>query len=268
MLQYPHINPIAFHIGPLAVHWYGLMYLAGFLIGWLLLIWRVKRFNYGLTKDDVGDLVFYIAIGVIFGGRIGYMLLYNFSMFMHHPTTLFQIYDGGMSFHGGLCGVALALWIYAKRHHMHLLTLTDLLTPIAPVGLALGRIGNFINGELFGRVTTVPWGMIFPNGGPYPRHPSMLYECFLEGIVLFIWLWIYALKPRARGMVTGLFLIGYGIMRFGVEFVRQPDPQLGFVAFGWLTRGQELCIPMLIVGIILIVMAKRHPHKVERMTRS
>lgn len=267
MLQYPHINPIAFHIGPLPVHWYGLMYLFGFIIGWWLLIWRVKRFNYGMNTEMVSDLVFYVALGVILGGRIGYMLFYDLPVLIHHPVTVFKVYQGGMSFHGGLLGVAIALWIYHKRHHIMYLTLTDLLCPIAPIGLALGRLGNFINGELFGRVTNVPWAMIFPNGGPYPRHPSMLYECFLEGVVLFIFLWIYSLKPRATGMASGLFLILYAIFRFVVEFFRQPDPQLGFVAFGWVTRGQELCIPMLIIGIILIVIAKRRGILIERQPK-
>jgi phosphatidylglycerol:prolipoprotein diacylglycerol transferase len=150
---------------------------------------------------------------------------------------------------------------------MHFLTLTDLLAPIVHVGLGLGRIGNFINGELFGRNSNVPWAMVVPNGGPYPRHPSMLYECLLEGVVLFLWLWIYALKPRARGLVSGWFLVGYGVFRFAVEFVRQPDPQLGFVAFGWLTRGQELCIPMIIIGIMLVVIAKRNPHIIKRQNQ-
>lgn len=266
MLQYPHINPIAFHIGPLPVHWYGLMYLFAFLIGWVLLIWRVKRFDYGMNADMVSDLVFYVALGVILGGRIGYMLFYDLSVFIHHPLSLFKVYQGGMSFHGGLIGVCIALWLFAKRKSIPVLVLTDLLAPIGPIGLGLGRLGNFINGELFGRVTTLPWGMVFPNGGPLPRHPSMLYECILEGLVLFICLWLYTLKPRARGMASGLFLIGYSIFRFAVEFVRQPDPQLGFVAFGWMTRGQELCIPMLIIGIILVVMAKRRGELIHRQS--
>jgi phosphatidylglycerol:prolipoprotein diacylglycerol transferase len=257
MIHYPDINPIAFHLGPLPVHWYGLMYLFGFMIGWALLIWRVKRFNYGMTTEMVSDLVFYVALGIILGGRLGYMFFYDFSNFIHHPLSVFKVYQGGMAFHGGLLGLCLALWLFAKKHHIPCLVLTDLLAPIGPVGLALGRIGNFINGELYGRVTNLPWGMIFPNGGPLPRHPSMLYECFLEGIVIFTCLWIYTLKPRAVGMASGLFLILYAIFRFAVEYVRQPDQQLGFVAFGWMTRGQELCIPMLIIGMILLVVAKR-----------
>jgi len=264
LLHYPHINPIAFHIGPLPVHWYGLMYLFGFMIGWVLLIWRVKRFNYGLDSEAVSDLVFYVALGVILGGRLGYMLFYDFPVMIHHPSSILKVYQGGMSFHGGLIGICLALWIFAKRKGIPCLVLTDLLAPIGPIGLALGRFGNFINGELYGRITDVPWAMVFPNGGPYPRHPSMLYELFLEGIVLFVFLWIYTLKPRAAGMASGLFLIGYSIFRFLVEFVRQPDPQLGFVAFGWMTRGQELCIPMLIIGIILIVVAKRRGELITR----
>jgi phosphatidylglycerol:prolipoprotein diacylglycerol transferase len=267
MLQYPHINPIAFHLGPLPVHWYGLMYLFGFLIGWALLIWRVKRFNYGgMNADMVSDLVFYVALGVILGGRIGYMLFYDFSMLIHHPLSLFKVYQGGMSFHGGLIGVCLALWIFSKRKKVPCLVLTDLLAPIGPIGLGLGRLGNFINGELFGRISHLPWAMVFPNGGPYPRHPSMLYECLLEGIVLFTILWVYTLKPRLVGMASGLFLLLYAIFRFAVEFVRQPDPQLGFVAFGWMTRGQELCIPMLIIGIILIVVAQRGDNMITRKT--
>ena len=267
MIHYPDIDPIAFHLGPLPVHWYGLMYLFGFMIGWALLIWRVKRFDYRMTAEMVSDLVFYVALGVILGGRLGYMFFYDFSNFVHHPLSVFKVYQGGMSFHGGLIGLCLALWLFAKKNHIPCLVLTDLLAPIGPVGLALGRIGNFINGELYGRVTHVPWGMIFPNGGPLPRHPSMLYEFFLEGIVIFICLWIYTLKPRAVGMASGLFLILYAIFRFAVECVRQPDQQLGFVAFGWMTRGQELCIPMLIIGIILLVVAKRHGTMISYQTQ-
>ncbi len=250
MFIYPHIDPIAFSLGPLKVHWYGLMYLFSFLAGWFLACYRAKKSKGVWNSDNVSDLLFYVALGVVIGGRIGYMVFYDFSDLWHHPTDLFMIWDGGMSFHGGLLGVLFAVWIFARRYQRHFFDITDFIAPIIPIGLGAGRIGNFINGELWGRVTTMPWGMIYPQAGPLPRHPSELYEFFFEGVVLFVILWWFSMKPRPRMAVSALFLLGYGCIRFGLEFFRQSDPQLGFVAFGWMTQGQVLSLPMVVFGVI------------------
>lgn len=252
MLHYPHINPIAFNLGPLAVHWYGIMYLLGFSCAWLLAIYRAKQPNSGWTKDQVADFIFYAALGVILGGRIGYVLFYNFSLFIQYPLSVFKIWQGGMSFHGGLIGVILASWFFAWRNKKSWCDVVDFAAPLVPIGLGAGRIGNFINGELWGRVTTVPWGIVFPQAGRTPRHPSQIYEFLLEGVLLFIILWWFSAKPRPRFAVGALFLLCYGSFRFFVEFFRQPDPQLGFVAFGWMTQGQLLSIPMIVVGAIAL----------------
>jgi phosphatidylglycerol---prolipoprotein diacylglyceryl transferase len=261
LLHYPHINPIAFSLGPLKVHWYGIMYLLGFAAAWVLCTYRSKRIDISLTTDQVGDLIFYAALGVILGGRIGYILFYDFMPFVHQPWTLFQVWDGGMSFHGGLIGVLLALWLYSRKLRKPFLFLTDFVAPVVPIGLGLGRIGNFINGELWGRVAHAPWAMVFPLAGKQPRHPSQIYEFLLEGVLLFIILWCYSRRERACGAISGLFLLGYGAFRFTLEFFRQPDPQLGFVAFGWMTRGQELSIPMFIAGALLLGWALKPKNK-------
>jgi len=257
MLKYPHIDPIAFHIGPLKVHWYGIMYLIGFAAAWLLARKRAVRPGSPVTQVQVSDLIFYSALGVVLGGRIGYMLFYDLPNFIHHPWIFFRVWDGGMSFHGGLLGVMLSLWLYSRSLKCSFWQLADFVAPLVPIGLGAGRLGNFINGELWGRVTTMPWGMVFPKAGPLPRHPSELYEFCLEGVSLFIILWFFSAKPKPRMAVSGLFLLVYGCFRFFVEFFRQPDPQLGFVAFGWMTRGQELSIPMIIIGSILLIIAYR-----------
>ena len=271
MLTYPNIDPIAFSIGPvnlgsyvlgpLSVHWYGLMYLIGFAVAYCVVALRVKTSQRGFTVENVSDILFYIALGVILGGRIGYMLFYDFSDVIHHPLRIFMIWKGGMSFHGGLIGVLIALTIYARKIGKHLLDLGDLVAPAIPIGLFTGRIGNFINGELWGRVTDVPWGIVFPGAGPIPRHPSQLYECLLEGALSFIILWLYSMKPRPRGAVSGLFLMLYGIFRIIVEFYREPDFQVGYLAFGWLTEGQLLSLPMVIIGLMLITYAYRGEKK-------
>lgn len=257
MLHYPQIDPVAFSIGPLKVHWYGLMYLLGFAIAYVLARYRAAKQVRPWQKEQVADLIFYLALGVIIGGRTGYMLFYNVDQLIAHPLSYFEVWDGGMSFHGGLLGVILALWLYGLKLKRPFWEMGDFVAPLVPIGLALGRIGNFINGELWGRVTDMPWGMVFPTGGPLPRHPSQLYECLLEGVVLFVVLWWFSAKPRPRGAVSALFLIFYGLFRFLIEFVRQPDPQLGFVAFGWMTRGQELSIPMVLFGLVLFWYAYR-----------
>jgi len=253
MLQYPHFNPIAFTIGPVKVHWYGIMYLVGFAIAWVLAICRAKRSEGVWSSAQVSDLIFYGALGVIIGGRTGYMLLYDLPNFLHNPLIFFRVWDGGMSFHGGCVGVVLALWLYGRKIHKSVWEMTDFAAPLVSIGLGAGRLGNFINGELWGRVTHVPWAMVFPNAGPLPRHPSQLYEFLLEGVLLFIILWWYSAKPRPRFAVSALFLLGYGSFRFFCEFFRQPDPQLGFIAWGWLTMGQLLSAPMMITGLISLI---------------
>ena len=249
MLTFPAINPVALSLGPLQIHWYGLMYLLGFLMAWLLARFRVKHYHLNWTSEQISDLIFYAAMGVILGGRLGYMVFYGTAQLLADPFSIFKLWEGGMSFHGGLLGVAGALWFFSYKTKKSFLEVIDFTTPLVPLGLAAGRAGNFINGELWGRVTDVPWGMLFPNTGRLPRHPSQLYELGLEGVLLFIVVWWYASKPRAPGQVTGVFFIGYGLCRFFVEFFRQPDPQLGYLAWGWLTMGQLLCIPMLIIGV-------------------
>jgi phosphatidylglycerol---prolipoprotein diacylglyceryl transferase len=253
MLIYPHIDPIAFDMGPLKIHWYGLMYLLSFLLGWLLVQYRVKKFHLPWTKDEIIDLIFYSALGVIFGGRLGYMVFYNFANFLHHPLLVFKIWEGGMSFHGGLLGVIIALWFWIRNKPYKTLGMaTDLIVPVVPLGLAAGRLGNFLQGELWGRVTDVSWGMVYPYVDQSPRHPSQIYEFLLEGLFLFIVIWLYAEKPRPRLSVSAFFLLSYGIIRCFCEFFRQPDPQWGYMAWGWLTMGQLLSLPMIIVGMVVL----------------
>ncbi|OGT06925.1 MAG: prolipoprotein diacylglyceryl transferase [Gammaproteobacteria bacterium GWF2_41_13] len=257
MIDYPTMNRVALQIGPIKIFWYGILYAVSFLIGWRLILYRAKKFNLPWTRDQVADLIFYIALGVVLGGRLGYMLFYDYAAFIHAPWLIIRIWEGGMSFHGGLLGVVIAVLLFGKKHRHTFFEIMDLIAPIVPLGLAAGRLGNFINAELMGRITTMPWGMIYPDGGPFPRHPSPLYELFFEGIVLFILLWTYASKPRPPMAVSGFFAIFYGIFRFSCEFFRQPDYQLGFIAFGWLTMGQLLSIPLIIAGLMMLKYAYR-----------
>jgi phosphatidylglycerol:prolipoprotein diacylglycerol transferase len=252
MLTYPAIDPVAFHIGPLAVRWYGLMYLFGFACAWWLGRRRAARAGAPVTKEQVLDLVSYGALGAILGGRLGYILFYDLPGYLAAPLSVFKLWQGGMSFHGGLIGVLFAMWLYARHTKKGFFEISDFITPLVPLGLGLGRIGNFINGELWGKVSDVPWAMVFPGGGPLARHPSQLYQALLEGLLLFIILWVYSSKPRPMMAVSALFLIFYGLFRFAVEFVRVPDEQLGYLALGWLTMGQILSLPMFLAGLALL----------------
>ncbi|OUS03020.1 prolipoprotein diacylglyceryl transferase [Gammaproteobacteria bacterium 42_54_T18] len=259
MLKYPEIDPVAVSLGPLAIRWYGLMYLLGFVSGYWLLAKRAERPGSGWTKEQVSDLIFYGAMGVILGGRVGYVLFYNFSAFLDNPIIIFQVWNGGMSFHGGLLGVMLAMWWFGRKTGKTMFDILDFGAPIVPIGLGAGRIGNFIGGELWGRVTDGPWGMVFPTGGPDPRHPSQLYQAALEGVALFTILWLFSRTSRPKYAVSGMFSLWYGIFRFTVEFVRQPDSHLGFIAFNWLTMGQLLSLPLIAIGLFLLFIAYRKP---------
>lgn len=249
---YHLIDPVLIRIGPIAVRWYGIMYLIGFLVGYGVIRSELRRRNGPIPFSQAGDLLFYLILGLLVGARIGYVIFYNLPSYMDAPWEVLAIWHGGMSFHGGLLGMIVAGAVFARRRQASFLELADIGALAAPIGLMLGRIGNFINGELFGRVTDVPWGVVFPMGGPLPRHPSQIYEAMLEGPVLFGVLWWLRKKTNRNGIILGLFLTGYGISRFAVEFLREPDPQLGFV-FMSLTMGQLLCICMMLAGISLLV---------------
>jgi len=252
------INPLALELGPLKIHWYGLMYLIGFGAAWWLGTLRARRTGSGWTEQQVSDLVFWGAVGVILGGRAGYVLFYNFDYFLQDPLWLFAVWQGGMSFHGGLLGVLVVLAVFAHRNRKSFFEIGDFVAPLVPIGLGAGRLGNFIGGEVWGRATDVPWAVIFPRSGDnLPRHPSQLYEMLLEGLALFALLWWYSAKPRPRMAVSGLFLLGYGGFRSLVELVREPDGHLGFIAFDWLTMGQLLSLPMILLGALLMLLAYR-----------
>jgi phosphatidylglycerol:prolipoprotein diacylglycerol transferase len=272
MLTYPDIDPVAVAAGPLKVHWYGLMYLLGFVAGWLLGRWRAGRAAYPLwSKEMVDDVVFYIVIGIIAGGRLGYMLFYGFDQILANPLNIFKVWEGGMSFHGGLIGVLIAIGLFARRRGLHYFQVGDFIAPLVPPGILFGRIGNFINGELWGHATSLPWGMRLdcarfpghcaglPPGSEWslPLHPSQLYEAGLEGLLLFVLLWWFSSRPRPMMAVSGLFLLLYGLFRFSIEFVRMPDAQLGYLAFDWLTMGQLLSTPMILAGLTLLGLAYR-----------
>ena len=256
MLIHPQFDPIAIQLGPLAVRWYGLMYLVGFALVWIVGRYAITtRATAPWTVQQFEDALFYGILGVIVGGRFGYVLFYKFGDFVHEPWRIFFVWEGGMSFHGGFLGVIIALWLYARKHRQRWLTVTDFIAPLVPLGLAAGRLGNFINAELWGRAASVPWAMIFPTVDRVPRHPSQLYEFALEGILLFVLLWRISAAPRPRGAVSAWFLIGYGVLRFAVEFTREPDNYLGLLALG-LSMGQWLSLPMVIAGVAMLRWAR------------
>jgi phosphatidylglycerol:prolipoprotein diacylglycerol transferase len=273
MLVHPQFDPVALHLGPynvggfelgpFAIRWYGLMYLLAFV---LVVVLGRKRARQNLLTGwhprDIDDMLFYGVLGVILGGRLGYALFYKPIYYLVHPLEILQVWQGGMSFHGGFLGVLIALWFYARKRRRHWLDVTDFVAPLCPLGLAAGRLGNFINGELVGRVTDAPWGMVFPQVDNLPRHPSQLYELGLEGILLFVILWSYASRHRPMGAVSGLFLLGYGTLRFAAEYTREPDNFLGYLA-GGLTMGQWLSLPMIAAGLMMMIWAYRRAGKAE-----
>jgi len=273
------IDPIAFSIGPVAVHWYGIMYLIAFAAFWWLGERRRRAGRLPVGPTAFSDLAFYGMIGVILGGRVGYMLFYATSELLADPLSLFRIWEGGMSFHGGLLGVLVAMWYWSRRNGMHFFDVMDFVAPLVPIGLGTGRLGNFIGGELWGRHTDLPWGMIFPRAidtaghsieqlkamaaagqlAAEARHPSQLYQMLLEGVLLFCILYFVSMKPKPRYLVSGLFALFYGVFRFGVEFVREPDAQLGYLAWGWLTMGQVLSLPLILLGVVLLLASRSAP---------
>ena len=281
MIYLHQIDPIAFSLGPLQVHWYGIMYLLGFAAAWYLGRSRIRAGRLpGVDTNAYGDLMFYAMLGVVLGGRIGYVLFYAFGGFLDNPLMLFKVWEGGMSFHGGLLGVFGAVAWWARRHRLHVFDVVDFIAPLVPPGLGFGRLGNYIGGELWGKYTQAGWGVIFPRAENYlakmdaatlqseyargaldhfARHPSQLYQAALEGLVLFCALWFYSRKPRPRYAVAGLFALLYGLFRFAVEFVRVPDSQLGYLAFGWLTMGQALSLPLILLGLFWLWRSRSAP---------
>jgi phosphatidylglycerol:prolipoprotein diacylglycerol transferase len=264
MLVHPQFDPVAIQIGPVAVRWYGLMYLVGFVGG--LLLGRVRAKRVGWSYRDLDDLLFYCVLGTILGGRLGYVLFYKLGEYLYDPVRIFYLWEGGMSFHGGFLGVIAALAWFAYRKGRHWFEVTDFIAPLVPIGLGAGRLGNFINAELWGRPTNAPWAVIFPSVDHQPRHPSQLYEFGLEGIALFLILWLFSRKPRPMGAVSGVFLLGYGVFRFLVEFTREPDSFLGFLALG-LTMGQWLSLPMIVGGVVMLVWAYAQRSRGEPQAR-
>ena len=256
MIDYPSIDPVALSLGPLKIHWYGLMYLIGFVSAWRLGVYRAKLSN-NWDQKQVEDLIFYGALGVVLGGRIGYTLFYNFSTFIDDPISIFYIWKGGMSFHGGLLGVIAAYYLFARNHKKTFFQVSDFMAPMVPIGLGAGRIGNFINKELIGRPmeASMPWAMDY--GDHIARHPSSLYQALTEGLLLFIVVWIYSSKQRPLMAVSAVFVIAYGTFRFITEFFRTPDSHIGFLAFDWLTMGQLLSLPMVLIGVVAYVMAMK-----------
>ena len=252
--DFPDISPIIFSIGPIAVRWYSMAYLFGIVIAWLLIKRNIKKYDLPFENNQLEDLVFYITLGIILGGRFGYVLFYGGNSFLYNPWQIFEVWKGGMSFHGGVLGVIVASYLFARKIKYEFLGITDLVVLYAPIGIFCGRLANFVNDELWGRVTDVPWAVRFPNGGYVPRHPSQLYEAFFEGIIMFIvlnWLWKYKFVRERRGFVSALFVLLYGMFRILMEQFREPDAQLGFL-WGNLTMGQLLSFPLILLGVVIL----------------
>lgn len=253
MIIHPQFDPVALQLGPLAIRWYALSYIVGFVLFMWLGRYRIKKGGTPFTVEMLDDFLTWGVLGVILGGRLGFVLFYQPEYYLAHPADIVKVWNGGMSFHGGFLGVLAASWLFARKNGLKWLQVLDFIAPLVPLGLASGRIGNFINGELWGRPTDVPWGMVFPGTHDgIPRHPSQLYEAGLEGIVLFLAIWFYSAKPRRSGQVSGLFLILYGVFRSLVELVRQPDGQVNFL-IGEITMGQALSLPMILLGLWLML---------------
>lgn len=267
LLTFPTIDPVIFQIGPIALRWYSLAYMIGIVGGWWYLGVLDRCTSPFFTTEQRDDVILWAIAGVILGGRFGYVLFYNFGYFVQNPMEIVQVWQGGMSFHGGVIGVTLAFWLYARRNAMHWVPLMDRIACVTPIGLFFGRIANFINGELYGRTTDAYFGMVFPSGGALPRHPSQLYEAALEGLVVGLILWFMATQRHALGFAgrcSGIFLSGYGISRFMVEYVREPDAHLGFI-FASFSMGQLLCIPMIACGVWLIIRSAKQPVEVREV---
>jgi len=260
VLRFPEIDPVFLRIGPLQFRWYGLMYVLSFVFTYFFLRSESRRKNLPLAPDDISDLVFHGALGVILGGRLGYILFYNISFYLENPLRVFAVWEGGMSFHGGMLGVCAAIYLYAQRKKISFLSLMDMVAQCTPVGLGLGRVGNFINAELYGRQTDVPWGIIFPGGGNIARHPSQLYEALLEGVLLFIIVRFAARKTNMHGIASWTLVAGYGLFRFIIEFFREPDAQLGTIV-GILSMGQLLSLPMFLTGSTMVyILLQKQKH--------
>ena len=257
-MTYPQIDPVAFSIGPLSVHWYGLTYLIGIGAVWALAHWRASKADAIFTREQVSDLIFYSAIGVIVGGRLGYGVFYAPGQWLADPLWIFKLQQGGMAFHGGMLGVLAAFWYFARKTGQRYFTVADFIVPMIPLALASGRIGNFINGELWGHPTDLPWGMVFPaDPMQLVRHPSQLYQACFEGLLLFATLFVYSMKPRPTGVITGMFGVGYGIARIAAEFFREPDAHIGYLVGDWLTMGMLLSLPMSVVGSAIMAWGYR-----------
>lgn len=262
MIEYPNVDPVALSLGPITIYWYGLTYVGGLVFAWWLGKQRARLPNSPIKESQIDDLIFYAALGIIIGGRVGYALFYGAGSLLDDPLRVFRIWEGGMAFHGGFLGVVIAMWFLCRNHKIEFGGLVDFIAPLAPVGLALGRLGNFINQELWGRPADVPWAMVFPNDASgLARHPSQLYQFAMEGVLLFIILYWYTRVPRPRWSAAGLFLFGYGVFRSTAEFFREPDAHIGFDALGWITRGQLLSLPMIIAGAMIIIWAYRRDAK-------
>ena len=262
MIHYPQIDPVALSLGPISIYWYGLTYVGGLIFAWWLGKRRAQLAQSPVSEEQIDDLIFYAALGIVAGGRIGYALFYGAGSLWDDPLRVFRLWEGGMAFHGGFLGVVIAMWLFSRHQKIEFGALVDFIAPLAPVGLALGRIGNFINQELWGRPADVPWAMVFP-GDPLglARHPSQLYQFAMEGILLFFVLFWYTRSPRPHWSAEGLFLLGYGLFRSFAEFFREPDAHIGFDALGWMTRGQLLSLPMIAIGAAIMIWAYRRDAK-------